>query len=237
MPGSRLSHRDRRMIADGLADDLSYTEIAKRLDRPTSTVTREVMRNGGPNVYRAERAQRAAQQRTRRRRTISIAAPPRSPADMAGRDRDAVTEFTAQLTQLLTGTGMPRMPAAVLACLYTTDSGSLASVDLVDRLRVSPASVSKAVCYLEEQGLIHRARDSGRRDRYVIDDDVWLRATLASARVNEILADTARDGVEVLGAETPAGARLVDMADFLNQVSRDLVRTAEHWRSTATTRY
>ncbi|WP_167475968.1 GbsR/MarR family transcriptional regulator [Nocardia arthritidis] len=233
MPGSRLTHRDRRAIAEGLAADLSYTEIAKRLDRPTSTVTREVMRNGGPNDYRPDRAQRAAQQRTRRRRNTTTA-PPRTPvAHVPGRDPEAVEEFTARLTELLTGTGMPRMTAAVLSCLYTTDTGSLSSAELVDRLRVSPASISKAVGYLENQELIRRTRDAGRRDRYVIDDDVWLRATLASARMNEVLADVARDGVDVFGAATPAGARLLDMGNFLNQVCRDLIRTAEQWRHTS----
>ncbi|MEJ8644623.1 helix-turn-helix domain-containing protein [Streptomyces sp. MS1.HAVA.3] len=52
VPGGRLTQQDRRQIAAGLADDLSYTEIAKRLERPTSTITREVMRNGGPTDYR-----------------------------------------------------------------------------------------------------------------------------------------------------------------------------------------
>jgi hypothetical protein len=39
-----LTQQERRRIALGLADDLAYTEIARRLDRPTSTITREVMR-------------------------------------------------------------------------------------------------------------------------------------------------------------------------------------------------
>jgi len=61
MPGGRLTRQERQQIALGLADDLSYAEIARRLDRPTSTVTREVMRNGGPTGYRAEtHAMRAA---------------------------------------------------------------------------------------------------------------------------------------------------------------------------------
>src|ERR1700727_1983941 len=54
MPGGRLTQQERQQIALGLADSLSYAEIARRLDRPTSTITREVMRNDGPTAYRAE---------------------------------------------------------------------------------------------------------------------------------------------------------------------------------------
>ena len=42
MPGGRLTQEDRRHIAAGLAEGLGYAEIARRLGRPTSTVSREV---------------------------------------------------------------------------------------------------------------------------------------------------------------------------------------------------
>ena len=58
MPGGRLTQQERQQIALGLADGLAYAEIARRLDRPTSTITREVMRNGGPTSYRADLAHR-----------------------------------------------------------------------------------------------------------------------------------------------------------------------------------
>ncbi|GAA3083377.1 hypothetical protein GCM10020000_81900 [Streptomyces olivoverticillatus] len=68
MPGGRLTQQERQQIAVGLADGLAYAEIARRLDRPTSTITREVTRNGGPTTYRADLAHRATQQRAHRRR-------------------------------------------------------------------------------------------------------------------------------------------------------------------------
>lgn len=67
MPGGRLTQQERQQIALGLADGLAYAEIARRLDRPTSTVTREVMRNGGPTAYRADLAHRATERRAHRR--------------------------------------------------------------------------------------------------------------------------------------------------------------------------
>ena len=54
------------MIALGCARDESFAEIARRLDRPTSTVSREVELGGGRDGYRATVAQRASCQRAKR---------------------------------------------------------------------------------------------------------------------------------------------------------------------------
>lgn len=66
MPGGRLTQQDRQRIAAGLTDGLSYAEIARRLDRPTSTISREIGRNGGPSGYQPQQAHRATAQRARR---------------------------------------------------------------------------------------------------------------------------------------------------------------------------
>ncbi|MFI9269986.1 helix-turn-helix domain-containing protein [Kitasatospora sp. NPDC052896] len=230
MPGGRLTHQDRGRIATGLADGLTYAEIARSLARPTSTVSREVTRNGGPEGYRADEAQRATEQRAHRRKPTPLPPAPGA-ADVYGRDPEAVHGFEERFAALLVQTGFPRMMARVLACLYTTDTGGLTAAELVQRLRVSPASISLAIGFLEERELVRRERGSrGRRERYVIDDDVWYRALLASARTNAGLADAARHGAEVLGAVTPAGARLEDMGQFLAHVCHDLVERAEYWR-------
>ncbi|TDB80455.1 helix-turn-helix domain-containing protein [Micromonospora sp. KC721] len=46
MPGRRLSAEERQAISQGLACGDSYAAIARRLGRPTSTVSREVLRVG-----------------------------------------------------------------------------------------------------------------------------------------------------------------------------------------------
>jgi IS30 family transposase len=66
MPGVRLTDEDRERVASGLGEGLGYAEIARQLGRPTSTVSREVARNGGPHGYRADHAQRATEWRARR---------------------------------------------------------------------------------------------------------------------------------------------------------------------------
>ncbi|TDB78018.1 MarR family transcriptional regulator [Actinomadura sp. KC216] len=229
MPGGRLTQQDRRQIALGLADNLPYAEIARRLDRPTSTVTREVMRNGGPAGYRADLAHRATEQRAHRRRQ---AAPPGVEAapQPYGRDAEAVREFTETLTTVLMASGLPKMMARVLACLYTTDSGSLTASELAQRLQVSPASISKAITFLENLELVRRQRDERRRDRYVVDDDLWYQSVIRSARANDEFAEAARQGVAVLRPGTPAAARLQNAARFLDFVSESLLRAAEQAR-------
>src|SRR5688572_32508500 len=95
MPGGRLTRQDRQLITAGLADGLGYAEIARQLGRPTSTVSREVARNGGPDGYRAEHAHRATEHRARRRpRSTPPAAP--VPVDPYGRDPGQVHEFVDQ---------------------------------------------------------------------------------------------------------------------------------------------
>src|SRR6202158_4595704 len=51
-----LTLREREEISRGLASGSSIREIAKRLDRVASTVSREVARHGGRSVYRANQA-------------------------------------------------------------------------------------------------------------------------------------------------------------------------------------
>ncbi|WP_158891695.1 GbsR/MarR family transcriptional regulator [Amycolatopsis anabasis] len=231
MPGGRLTHQDRRRIASGLAEGLGYAEIARRLGRPTSTITREVMRNGGAADYRADQAHRAAGQRARRRKPVRSPAQPPVLEDTVGRDPEAVRDFEERFTAVILQTGLPRMAARVLASLYVTDSGCLTAAELVQRLRVSPASISKAIGYLEGDGLelVRRERGGGRRERYIVDDDVWFRAWLASARANDLWADTARQGAAVFGTDTPAGARLDAMAEFFGLVGQDMAGVAELW--------
>jgi DNA-binding transcriptional ArsR family regulator len=227
---TRLTYEDRQRIAAGLAEGLAYTEIARRLDRPTSTISREVARNGGPRGYQVDEAQEATLDRARRRAARSSPPAPTS-VDAYGRDPAAVRDFQDRFVALMMVTGLPRMTARVLACLYTTDAGRLTAAELVERLRVSPASVSAAIAALEQQQLVRRERDPrGRRDRYVIDDDVWFRAWIASARMNTVLAEAAREGARILGRRTPAGARMHDTGRFFQHVGVDMIRAAEHWR-------
>ena len=74
MPGARLSLEERERISRGLAAGQGFAELGRHLGRPTSTVSREVGRNGGAQHYRAVRAQRAARRRARRPKVRKLVA-------------------------------------------------------------------------------------------------------------------------------------------------------------------
>ncbi|QIS19760.1 helix-turn-helix domain-containing protein [Nocardia terpenica] len=213
MPGHRLTYRDRRAITAGLSAGLTYAEIARQLDRPTSTVTREINRNGGPAGYRAEPAQRSTDERARRRPL-----PPRADAPIPS-DPDVVLEVGEQLIDMIVAVGLTRTAARVFVHLCLSDDDSRTAAQLVQSLRVSPASVSKAIGYLEESGMVRRERD-GRRERYSIGPDIWSRVSMISARKDRAAADLAWRAAGILGTDTPAGSRLADMAWCFETVLR-----------------
>ncbi|WP_422652940.1 MarR family transcriptional regulator [Amycolatopsis sp.] len=218
MPGGRLTHEDRRRIAAWLAGGLGYAEIGRRLGRPTSTISREVARNGAPADYLADHAQQAAGHRARRRKPARTAEPATD-----GQPTEVVRGFVGRFASLLAATGLPRMTARVFVCLLTADTGGLTAADLVRRLQVSPASVSKSVGYLEAMELVVRQPDPGRRrERYVIDDDVWLRAWQADTGAHGEIATAAQQGIEIFGPDTTAGARLSKMGQFFARLSEQM---------------
>ncbi|MFI8537482.1 helix-turn-helix domain-containing protein [Streptomyces aquilus] len=229
MPGGRLTQQERQQIALGLADGLAYAEIARRLERPTSTVTREVMRNGGPASYRADLAHRATERRAHRRKQ-SAPRGPEAARDAYGRDAEAVREYEETLTTVFIASGTPKMMARVMACLTISDTGSLTAAELVARLQVSPASVSKAISFLDSQGMVRRERDERRRERYVVDNDIMYEGMMASARSMAQVAETARQGVGILGSGTQAGTRLENISRFLDFVAESTARAADQAR-------
>ncbi|WP_458090663.1 helix-turn-helix domain-containing protein [Streptomyces malaysiensis] len=218
MPGGRLTHEDRRRIAAWLAEGLGYAEIGRRLGRPTSTISREVARNGASGDYAADHAQRVSGHRARGRK-------PARPAESAPGEQPAevVRGFVDQFATLLAATGLPRMTSRVFVCLLTADADGLTAADLVRRLEVSPASVSKSIGHLAAMELVVRRPDpGGRRERYVIDDDGWLRAWQADTGAHSKIATAARRGVEIFGTDTTAGIRLGAMGRFFAWLSEQM---------------
>ncbi|MED7931649.1 helix-turn-helix domain-containing protein [Nonomuraea sp. LP-02] len=218
-----MTLQDRRRIATGLAEGRSYAEIARRLDRPTSTISREIGRNGGPGDYRPERAHQAAARRARR------GAPARSP-EAGARDRK-VFEVEDEAVEMAVGMGLPRMMARVLIGLWLSEDGRLTAAELSRGLNVSPASISTAVGYLTQQGLIRRERDpQRRRDIYVVDDDAWYHSTVIGSRQTLAAAEIAKAAGQTLGLDTPVGRRLARGGAFLERISLDGLASAERWR-------
>jgi predicted transcriptional regulator len=209
MPGSRLTQPERRRIEAALGAGLRYAHISRELGRPTSTISREVARNGGRAGYRADHAQRATDWRAHRSAR-------QAPRPTGERDE----EFAAEFVKVMVRTGLPSMAARALVRLMITDAGALTGAELAAQLRVSRASVSKAVAYLETLAMLRRERPAGhRQERYVLDDDVWLHTWADNTRTNTMWADIARRGSELLDRDTPVGARLHDIAVFFTDLN------------------
>ncbi|WP_435056513.1 helix-turn-helix domain-containing protein [Streptomyces noursei] len=235
MPGGRLTYEERQRIAAGLAARLSYAEIARQLGRPGSTISREVARNGGARNYRANQAQQATTWRAHRRKPHPATLPATGTTRTSGLDPQAQREFEDGFVEMMIQTGVPAMMAKILMCLFTSDTGTAGTPDLVARLQISPASVSKAVGWLEQRGLVRREQD-GRRQRYVIDDHPGYRAWQASTQAMARWADLTHQGAELYGGATPAGARLRTTSQFFHHLTRDMAQAAEHWRQTLSAR-
>ena len=96
---------------------------------------------------------------------------------------------------------------------------------------VSPAAISGAVRYLTQVSLIGREREPGsRRDRYRVWDDAWYEATLRREHLLARWEASAREGVDVLGASTPAGQRIAESREFFAFLRREMPALLESWR-------
>jgi IS30 family transposase len=73
---NQLTLAEREEISRGIAAGLSARTIARRIDRPSSTVSREIARNGGRDAYRALVADAAAFERARRPKLSKLATNP-----------------------------------------------------------------------------------------------------------------------------------------------------------------
>jgi len=80
-----LTSAEREQISRGVAAERSIRAIARALERPASTVSREVARNGGRARYRAVRADARMWRRTARPKVCRLAREPRLAALVAAK--------------------------------------------------------------------------------------------------------------------------------------------------------
>ncbi|MDF6020190.1 MarR family transcriptional regulator [Streptomyces sp. JH34] len=154
----------------------------------------------------------------------------------AGRDEDAVARFVERFAAEMTEAGMQRMAARVFASLLAADDGSMTSAELGEQLRISPAAVSGAVNYLSQVRMVGRERDPGsRRDRYRLHDEIWYATFADRDQVLTRWERTLREGARSLGQDTPAGARLVETAEFFEFMQAELVGVLDRWRESRRT--
>jgi hypothetical protein len=145
---------------------------------------------------------------------------------------DAVPRFVERFAALVSDAGVPRMPARVFVALLTADSGRLTAAELSERLQASPAAISGAVRYLVQVNLVSREREPGsRRDVYSVSGDIWYEAMLRREPLLARWQSSLREGIGLIGADTPAGERLTETLAFFDFVQEETPAMLERWRA------
>jgi hypothetical protein len=148
------------------------------------------------------------------------------------RDPAAVREFIERFTGHLTQAGFPRAPARIFVALLTSDSSKLTAAELGDLLQASPASVSGGVRYLVQVGLVAAEGEPGsRRQHYRMSVDVWQDIVRLRDRQFTRWAAELRDGAEILGANSPAGARMAGTVRYFEFISAEMAGLLARWDS------
>ncbi len=144
--------------------------------------------------------------------------------------KDSLFGYIERFASVLVAAGFPPMPARVFVALMVTDSGRLTAAELAEMLRISPAAVSGAVRYLIQLGLVHKERVPGsRRDHYRMPDDVWHDMLRLRDQVMTRWTTLVREGIDLVGPDTPAGARLAENAAFFEFVAKELPEVLTRW--------
>jgi predicted transcriptional regulator len=155
------------------------------------------------------------------------------PAEDAARRHEALLRYVERFSLVMRASGIPPMPARVFAYVLAEDAAWYTAAELADGLRVSPAAISGAVRYLVQTGIIARHREPGTRsDLYGLnDDDVWSDIYGRAFQGVHAYEKAAREGIEIVGADTPGGRRLEETADFFAFLTEEYPALFDRWRA------
>lgn len=144
-------------------------------------------------------------------------------------------QFVQRMGSALTQAGLPRVPSLVFSALLVDDDGRMTSAELSDALELSPASISGAVRYLEQVGMVRRERERGsRRDVYVVDDDAWHGAMMRRDQMYAPMIAALNAGLTAVEADSRVHQRLLLTREFLVFVDQALSSLAEKWEKRRT---
>lgn len=143
---------------------------------------------------------------------------------------DPLLDYVERFAAVLVSAGMPPMPSRVFVALLISDSGRLSAAELGGTLRISPAAVSGAVRYLTGLGLAHKERVPGsRREYYRMPPDIWHTMMRMRDQVLVRWSGMLREGIALVGRESPAGERLAEHAEFFEFLSAELPAVLARW--------
>jgi DNA-binding transcriptional ArsR family regulator len=144
--------------------------------------------------------------------------------------RGNLPEYIEKFAAVLVLAGFPPMPARVFVALLVTDSGRLSAAELVDLLQISPAAVSGAVRYLTGLALVHKERVPGsRREYYRMPADIWHQVFLLRNQVLVRWSALLKEGIDIVGADSPAGRRMAGHADFFQFLAAEMPVLMARW--------
>ncbi len=147
-------------------------------------------------------------------------------------EADPLLRFVERFASVLVAAGFPAMPARVFVAFHVTGSDRLTAADLAGMLQISPAAVSGAVRYLIGVGLIHKERVPGsRRDYYRMPADVWSEVMRLQSQVMVRWASLLREGIGLVGADTPAGARMAAHTAFFEFLNTEIAGMLARWEA------
>jgi DNA-binding transcriptional regulator GbsR (MarR family) len=143
-----------------------------------------------------------------------------------------VARFVERFAAALIEAGVPRMPARAFSALLSSEHGRMTAAELASTLQASPAAVSGAMRYLIQVNLATREREPGsRRDVFSVHGDAWYEAIMRRDQLLVRWEDTLREGIEVLGAGSPAGQRMYESLAFLEFIGKEVPDLMERWRA------
>jgi DNA-binding transcriptional regulator GbsR (MarR family) len=138
--------------------------------------------------------------------------------------------YIERFAAVLVAAGFPPMPARVFVALLIAESGRLTAADLAATLRISPAAVSGAVRYLIQVGLVHKERVPGsRRDYYRMPGNMWDDLLRMRDQVMSRWGALVREGIDLVGPDTAAGARMAEQAAFLEFATQEMAGLLTRW--------
>ncbi|MGI5181373.1 GbsR/MarR family transcriptional regulator [Dactylosporangium sp. CA-152071] len=146
---------------------------------------------------------------------------------------DAAERFALTLT----GHGLQRMMARVMAALLFSQQESMTAGEIGAQLGVSSGAMSGALKQLTAAGLVERVPAPGsRREHFRFRDSAW--ATLMSSQnaVLTMMTTAADEGLTIAGSDSPAGQRLTEMRDFYQYMLDRMPALIDEWRQTRPTR-
>lgn len=140
-------------------------------------------------------------------------------------------DIAEQLALTLTGLGLQRMTARVLAALLFTEQSTMTMGELAEKLQASAGAISGAMKMLAAVGLAERVPvPASRREHYRLRDDAWAVLFTNQNVTISAMQDAAAAGIAAIGADHPAHRRLTQMRDFYTFLLGEIPALLDRWR-------